>query len=87
MGPQPGSDALLAKENLRARGRFSVIYVGATRRPPPPLPRFLRADRRHENDRFAMKTEFSYVRDIGEVIHERCRPPVLIVSGGGRCGP
>lgn len=67
MGPQPGSDALLVKENLRARGRFSVIYVGATRHPP----RFLRADGRHENDRLAMKTEFSYVRDSDEAADRR----------------
>lgn len=41
MGPQPGSDALLAKENLRAR--FLMIYVGAPAAVPPP------PSARHEN--------------------------------------
>jgi len=52
MGPQPGSDALLAKENLHAR--FLVIYVGAPAASP---------SARHENGKLAMKTEFSCVRD------------------------
>lgn len=45
MGPQPGSDALLAKENLRAR--FPMIYVGAPGAAVPPPP----PARRHENGR------------------------------------
>lgn len=64
MGPQPGSDALLAEENLRA-------VPGDLRRSIGGAPR---ADGRHENGECAMKTEFSCVfRDTGEVRDGRRR--------------
>lgn len=64
------------KTSARARA-----ILGDLRRSNAASPAFLarRRDGRYENDRLAMKTEFSYVRDEA---HGRCRPPVLIVSGG-----
>ena len=53
MGPQPGSDALLAKENLRCAVSGDLRRSTGRRSPL----------RGYENGKSAMKTEFSCVRD------------------------
>lgn len=88
MGPQPGSDALLAKENLRVRAILGDLRRSNASSPPPPPSTplfFLRAEGRHENNRLAMKTEFSYVCDIHEA-HGRCKPAGINRQRGGGGG-
>lgn len=58
MGPQPGSNALLAEENLRARARGSPDDLRRSTDCVPSPPRVP-----HENGEPAMKMEFSCVRE------------------------